>query len=76
MLTIRKRQMEFTGHIMRKEGQENLRLTSPNEGKRGRWNQGAPHLTSFIYGWLNKDKERSTSNYFNIQRCFALHKRS
>ena len=39
MISIRKRQLQFLGHIMRKEGLENLTLTGRIEGKRSRGRQ-------------------------------------
>ncbi len=36
ILNIKKRQVKFLGHIMRKEGLENLILTGQIEGKRER----------------------------------------
>ena len=37
--TIRKTQLEFLGHVMRKEGLENLTMTGKIEGKRSRGRQ-------------------------------------
>jgi len=44
--TIRERQMKFMGHIMRKEGLENLTLTGRIEGRRGRGRQRITFLGS------------------------------
>ena len=44
--TIRKRQLQFLGHIMRKEGLENLMLTGYIDGKRDKGRQRQTYLGS------------------------------
>ena len=51
MLDIRKRQLKFLGHIMRKEGLENLILTGLIEGGRDRGEQRATYLTG-LSEWM------------------------
>ena len=36
MIEVRKRQLNFFGHIMRREGLENIIVTGMVEGRRGR----------------------------------------
>ena len=50
-LDIRKRQLKFLGHIMRKEGLENLILTGRIEGGRDRGKQRATYLTG-LSEWM------------------------
>ena len=49
--TIRRQQLKFLGHTMRKEGLENLTLTGQTEGKRS---QGWQRLTYFkgLNNWV------------------------
>ena len=49
---IRKRQLEFLGHILRKDGMENLRMTGFVSGKRSRGRQCIASLDSFRK-WMN-----------------------
>jgi ribosomal 50S subunit-associated protein YjgA (DUF615 family) len=44
--TIRKRQLEFLGHVMRKEGLENLSVTGKICGKRSRGRQRLTFMAS------------------------------
>ena len=46
MKVIRKKQMQFLGHVMRCEGMENLVLTGKLEGKRSRGRQRQKFITS------------------------------
>ena len=68
MKTIRKKQLQFLGHIMRKEGLENLMLIGYIEGKRDKGRQRQAYLGS-LSRWLEarvtvrKNKEVSESNY-------------
>ena len=49
--TIRKQQLKFLGHIMRKEGLENLTLTGQIEGKRSRGRQRLIYLEG-LNNWV------------------------
>ena len=49
--TIRKRQLEFLGHVMRKESVENLTLTGLTEGKKNRGRPRIKYLTS-LRTWM------------------------
>ena len=49
--TIRKRQMGFLGHIMRKEGLENLTLTGKVQGNRSCGRQRETYMSS-LGGWI------------------------
>ncbi len=49
--TVRKRQLEFLGHVMRKESLENLTLTGRIEGKKSRGGPRIKYLTS-LSTWL------------------------
>ena len=51
MLDIRKRQLKFLGHIMRKDGLENLILTGWIEGGRDRGKQHATYLNG-LSEWM------------------------
>ena len=57
MKVIRKRQMQFLGHIMRCEGMENLVLTGKIEGRRSRGRQRLKFITS-----LNRDFHTNRSD--------------
>jgi len=57
MKVIRKRQMQFLGHVMRCKGLENLVLTGKIEGKRSRGRQRQKFITS-----LNKDLNMGRSD--------------
>ena len=48
---IRKRQLEFLSHILRKEGLENLCLTERIEGRRARGKQHSTYLDSLV-NWM------------------------
>ena len=48
---IRTRQMRFIGHVIRKEGLENLALTGMIEGKRGRGRKRMLWMTS-LNAWI------------------------
>ncbi len=45
-MTIRRRQLEFFGHVMRKEGLEELFITGKIEGRRDRGRQRLTYLDS------------------------------
>ena len=51
MQDIRSRQMKFLGHVMRKEGLENLALTGKIDGKRSRGRRRVMWLSS-LKKWL------------------------
>ena len=51
--TIRKRQLQFLGHIMRKERLENLMLTGYTDGKRDKGRQRQTYLGS-LSRWLEE----------------------
>ena len=46
--TVRKRQLKFLGHCMRREGLENLALTGMVEGRRGRGRPREKYLDSLV----------------------------
>ena len=48
---IRTRQMRFLGHVIRKDGLENLALTRKIEGKRGRGRKWTLWMTS-LNAWI------------------------
>ena len=48
---IRKRQLEFLGHILRKEGLENLCLAGRTEGRKARRKQRSTYLDSLV-NWM------------------------
>ena len=48
---IRTRQMRFLGHVIRKDGLENLALTGKIEGKRGRGRKRMLWMTS-LNAWI------------------------
>ena len=49
--TVRKRQLEFLGHVMREESLENLALTERTEGKKSRGRPRIKYLTS-LSTWM------------------------
>jgi hypothetical protein len=51
MKSIRKRQLEFFGHVMRKGGLENIATTGKIEGKRARGRQRIKYLDSLGTSW-------------------------
>ena len=51
--TIRKRQLKFLGHVMRKEGLENLVLTGKIEGSRGRGRPRETYMSS-LCKWMRE----------------------
>ena len=53
MKTIRKRQLEFLGHVTRKEGLEELMLTGCVNGKRSRGRQRLTYLQS-LSNWTTE----------------------
>ena len=53
---IRKRQLEFLGHVMRKEGLENLSVTGKINGKRSRGRQRLTYIAS-ISRWMNATEQ-------------------
>ena len=53
---IRKRQLEFLGHVMRKEGLENLSVTGKINGKRSRGRQRITYIAS-ISRWMNATEQ-------------------
>ena len=55
--TIRKRQMEFLGHLNRHKGLEHLALTGKIEGKRSRGRQRLNFLNSLNEWMTNKEKD-------------------
>ena len=54
--SIRKRQLEFLGHIMRKEGLENLSITGKIDGRRSRGRQRLTYIGS-ISKWTNRTEQ-------------------
>ena len=56
LVTIRKRQLEFFGHVMRKEGLEELFITGKIEGRRDRGRQRLTYLDSMAK-WTGVPKE-------------------
>ena len=67
LMIIRKRQLEFLGHIMRKNGLEELILTGNVDGKRSRGRQIEKYLTN-LSRWVaeqlprrEKDKVKETN---------------
>ena len=55
MKMIRKRQMEFLGHVMRKDGLENLMVTGKIEGRRSRGRQRKTYIRS-LSEWTKKSQ--------------------
>ena len=58
MKTIRKRQIEFFGHVMRKEGLEELMLTGRVNGKRSRGRQRLTYLES-LSKWMTEQVDET-----------------
>ena len=58
MKTIRKRQIEFLGHVMRKEGLEELMLTGRVNGKRSRGRQRLTYLES-LSKWMTEQVDET-----------------
>ena len=56
-MIIRKRQLEFLGHIMRKNGLEELILTGSVDGKRSRGRQREKYLTN-LSRWVAEQLPR------------------
>ena len=56
MKTIRKRQMQFLGHLYRQKGIEHLALTGKIEGKRSRGRPRTTYLQSLNH-WGNEKKQ-------------------
>lgn len=67
ILNIRKRQLKILGHIMRKEGLENLILTGHTEGKRDSGIQRITCLTS-LCKWLAEQRLGKIVNRQNLQK--------
>ena len=67
---IRKRQAEFIGHIMRKEGLEEIIITGKIEGKRGRGRPGLNYLTSLskrMQDQVPEEQQGSISKEYKVQ---------
>ena len=60
LMEVRKRQLKFFGHIMRREGLENIIITGMVEGKRGR---GRPR-TKYIDGLVQLARGNKTTAQF------------
>lgn len=58
LLTIR-RQLEFSGHLMKKECLDNLKLTGNIEGKRDNDDQSESHLKKIEH--MSKEKQEPQS---------------
>ena len=56
-MIIRKRKLEFLGHIMRQNGLEELILTGNVDGKRSRGRQREKYLTN-LSGWVAEQLQR------------------
>ena len=62
--TIRKRQMEFLGHLNRHKDLEHLALTGKIEGKRSRGRKRLTYLES-LNAWVT-GKERNNAEFLRI----------
>ena len=65
---IRKRQLKFLGHILRKEGLENLCLAGRIEGRRARRKQRSTYLDSMV-SWMKNQvsaRERVKISSLNL----------
>ena len=63
---IRKRQAEFIGHIMRKEGLEEIIITGKIEGKRGRGRPRLIYLTS-LSKWMQDQLPEKQQGRYKVQ---------
>ena len=63
---IRKRQAEFIGHIMRKEGLEEIIITGKIEGKRGRGRPRLNYLTS-LSKWMQDQVPEEQQGRYKVQ---------
>ena len=63
--TIRKRQLEFLGHVSRRKGLEYLSVTGKVEGKRGRGRQRMTFIDSLNF-WVNRGSRDNMSFFFII----------
>ena len=64
LLEVRKRQLNFFGHVMRREGLENIIITGMVEGKRGR---GRPR-TKYIDGLVQLTRGKTTAQFLRTTR--------
>ena len=64
MKTIRKRQMQFIGHLNRNKGLEHLALTGKINGKRSRGRQRMTYLNS-LNGWVT-NKEKNNIDFLRV----------
>ena len=67
MKTIRKKQIEFLGHITRKEGIEELMLTGPVNGKQSRGRQGWTYYESLSKWMTEQVDERGKSEVARLK---------
>ena len=70
LMIIRKRQLKFLGHIMRKNGLEELILTGSVDGKRSRGRQREKYFTNlnrWVTGQLPK-REKGKVKEINLLR--------
>ena len=58
--TVRRRQMNFVGHVYRKDGIEKTSMTGKIEGKRGRGRQRLTYLQS-LNNWATNNQINNTS---------------
>ena len=70
MKRIRKRQLEFLGHIMRKEKLENLTVTGKIEGKRSRGRQRSTFMES-LSSWVTKQVPARKKTQMNKQALLS-----
>ena len=66
MQTIRKRQLQFLGHINRHKELEHLALTGKIEGTRSRGRQRITYLESLNYWMTNKKQNSNRTNLLRI----------
>ena len=66
--TIRKRQMQFLGHLNRHKGLEHLALTGKLEGKRGRGRPRATYLENLNRWVTGKDQDNMSFLRLSEQR--------
>ena len=70
--TIRKRQLQFLGHVLRKEELEDVAITGKIEGKRARGRQRLTFISSLSHWMKISEKEIiRTAKYRELWRTMA-----
>ena len=69
--TIRKRQSQFLGHILRREGLDDVAITGKIEGKRARGRQRLTFTLSLSH-WMKISDKRNTENSKRVMENHGL----